>query len=390
MFKFENYEDYKAQRDAAINEAESLLKEGKNDEYQAKVKYVEDMDAAYEDYTKQQANIAALRGAAHVTMSTGIANMVQDDEKNYRIQFMNHVLKGAQIKMNNSDQYTTTSDVGAVIPNTILNRIIEKMENVGGIYAKMTKTFYRGGVTVPTSAAKPTATWTTERGTTDKQNKAIGSITFTYHKLRCVVSVSVAVATVTLEVFEQTLANNIADAMVKAIEKAAFVGTGTNEPKGILKETVPAGQTIDITEGQSPTYENLLAAEGALPEAYEGAEWYMRRNTFFTKYLGMTDTEGQPIARVNIGLAGKPEYSLLGRKVNFTEHVPAFATSVSDGTPFAVMFDFGDYMINTNLAITVKEYTDEDTDDQVKKAIMLADGKAIDISSLVVMQVKNS
>ena len=179
--------------------------------------------------------------------------------------------------------------------------------------------------------------------------------------------------------------------MIKAIEKASFDGTGINEPKGILKEEVSEGQTINITKGKSPTYADLMSAEGALPEEYEdGAEWYMRKNTFFTKFLGMVDSAGQPIARVNAGLTGKPNYELNGRKVNFTEHVPAFATSVSADTPFAVMYDFADYMLNTNLSITLKEYVDEETDDKMKKAIMLADGKAVDIRSLVVMQVKNS
>lgn len=393
MFKFKNYEDYKNQRNAALNEAEALLSEGKMNEYNEKVQYVQEMDAAYEKFAQEQANINAMRGAAQAPASvTGESSIgAQDSEMSYRIQFMNHVLKGTPIKMDNADAITTTSDVGAVIPNTILNRIVEKMENVGGIYAKMTKTFFRGGVTVPTSVAKPVATWTTERGKTDKQKKTVGSITFTYHKLRCVVALSIAVDNVTLEVFEATIATNIAEAMIKAIEKASFDGTGINEPKGILKEEVSEGQTINITKGKSPTYADLMSAEGALPEEYEdGAEWYMRKNTFFTKFLGMVDSAGQPIARVNAGLTGKPNYELNGRKVNFTEHVPAFATSVSADTPFAVMYDFADYMLNTNLSITLKEYVDEETDDKMKKAIMLADGKAVDIRSLVVMQVKNS
>lgn len=86
----------------------------------------------------------------------------------------------------------------------------------------------------------------------------------------------------------------------------------------------------------------------------------------------------------------KPDATLFGRKVNFTDYVPAFAASVSGDTPFAVMFNFSDYILNTNLQITVKEYEDHDTDDQIKKAIMLVDGKPVDLNSLVVMQVKNS
>ena len=56
----------------------------------------------------------------------------------------------------------------------------------------------------------------------------------------------------------------------------------------------------------------------------------------------------------------------------------------------AFMFDFKDYVLNTNYAVTVKRYTDEDTDDEVIKAIELVDGKVVDKNSLVTVTVKNS
>lgn len=396
--KFKDHADYMAQRNALLNEAETLLQDGNTEQYDAKVEEINALDSAYEEFSQKQADLAAMRGAVKAPISNGEANRVvasimeQDDDLDYRMQFMNHVLKGTPI-MTNGDAITVTGDVGAVIPNTIINKIYEKLEAVGGIYAKLTKTFYKGGVTVPTSAAKPVATWTTERGGSDKQKKTLGSVTFSYHKLRCVVAVSIAVDTVTLEIFENTLAQNIADAMVKAIEAAAFNGAGaaSNEPEGILTKTVPDGQTINITEGSNVTYADLCAAEGALPAEYDaGTEWYMKKKTFYNQFMGMVDDNGQPIARMNAGVDGKPDATLFGRKVNFTDYVPAFAASVSGDTPFAVMFNFSDYILNTNLQITVKEYEDHDTDDQIKKAIMLVDGKPVDLNSLVVMQVKNA
>lgn len=395
--KFKDHADYMAQRNALLNEAETLLQDGNTEQYDAKVEEINALDSAYEDFAQKQADLAAMRGAVKAPISNGEANRVvasvmdQDDDLDYRKSFMNYVLHGTP--MTNGDSITVTSDVGAVIPNTIINKIFEKLENVGGIYAKLTKTFYKGGVSVPTSATKPVATWTSERGTSDKQKKTLGSITFAYHKLRCVIAVSIAVDTVTLEIFENTLAQNVADAMVKAIEAAAFNGAGaaSNEPEGILTKTVPDGQTVNITEGSDVTYADLCAAEGALPAEYDaGTEWYMKKKTFYNQFMGMVDDNGQPIARMNAGVDGKPDATLFGRKVNFTDYVPAFAASVSGDTPFAVMFNFSDYILNTNLQITVKEYEDHDTDDQIKKAITLVDGKPVDLNSLVVMQVKNA
>ena len=39
--------------------------------------------------------------------------------------------------------------------------------------------------------------------------------------------------------------------------------------------------------------------------------------------------------------------------------------------------------MNTNYAMTVKKYEDNDTDDMVPKAILLVDGKVVDKNSLV-------
>lgn len=396
MHKFKNYVDYKEQRDQLIEEAQNLLNEGNMEQYNAKVKEVEDMDAAYEEYAQNQANLAALQGAVKPPLSAlGYSNVIgainmEDGDLEYRKAFMNYVVKGTPIPMSNADATTVVSDAGAVIPNTIMNKIVEKMEKSGNILAKVTRTFYKGGVTVPTSSAKPVATWTTERGTTDKQKKAVGSITFSYYKLKVQVAMSIIVDNVTLDVFEKTIANNIAEAMTKALETAIINGTGVNQPKGILSEDVVNGQNVDIAAGKHITYADLCTAEGLLPSAYDDAEWCMKKSTFMTEIAGMVDTNGQPVARVNAGINGKPEYSILGRHVEFSEDVPGMAAAATADAVVAFLFRFEDYMLNTNMGVTVSRYTDQETDDEVTKAIMLADGKAIDLNSLVTVTAKNA
>ena len=110
----------------------------------------------------------------------------------------------------------------------------------------------------------------------------------------------------------------------------------------------------------------------------------MSKKTFM-QYYGLTDTNGQPIGRVNYGLAGKPEYTLLGRPVVVCDYVTGF-TAAAVGTYVGFLFRFADYVLNTNYAMGVKKYEDNDTDDMVTKGIMLADGKAVDVNSLVAIK----
>jgi HK97 family phage major capsid protein len=310
----------------------------------------------------------------------------------YRRAFMNNVLKGIPIpdKFVNADANTKTSDVGSVIPTTILEKIIEKMDSTGMILPLVTKTAYQGGLSIPTSTVKPVATWTPEGSGSDKQKKATGSIVFAYHKLRCAVSVSFEVSVVTLGVFETTIINNIAEAMTKALEQAIVSGSGEGQPKGVLTETVVTGQNVDIAAADEPDYDTLINAESALPLAYEnGAVWCMTKKTFM-KFVGMVDGQGQPIARVNYGIAGRPERSLLGRTVVLNDYMASLGATITNDTVVAFLFNFADYVMNTNYNITVKRYEDNDTDDQVTKAIMLVDGKVVDKNSLVTVTKKSA
>ena len=285
-----------------------------------------------------------------------------------------------------ADAVSKSTDVGAVIPTTVLNQIVEKLESTGMILALVTRTAYKGGVSIPVSTVKPTATWVNEGAGSDKQKKNIakdGMITFAYHKLRCAVAVSLEVDTMAISAFETLLINNIVEAMTKALEQAIIDGNGTGKPKGILAETPADGQTI---ESAAPSYSDLIKAEGALPMAYEnGAVWCMSKKTFM-EYVGMTDKNGQPIAKVNYGTSGKPERTLLGRTVVLCDYVASYSAALAKDTIFAFLFNFKDYVLNTNYSMGVKKYEDNDTDDQITKGIMLVDGKVVDKNSLVVVK----
>ena len=308
----------------------------------------------------------------------------------YRKAFMDYVVRGTAIPTEyRADAVTKTTDVGAVIPTTVLNQIVEKLESTGMILALVTRTAYKGGVSIPVSTVKPTASWVAEGAGSDKQKKSAtkdGMVTFAYHKLRCAVAVSLEVDNMAMPAFETLIINNIVEAMTKALEKAIISGSGSGQPKGIIKETPATGQVVETAK---LSYEDITKVEAALPQAYEaGAVWCMSKTTFMG-FIGMTDQQGQPIARINYGIAGKPERVLLGRPVVCCDYIGSF-DAASAGDVVAFVFRFKDYVLNTNYAMGVKKYEDDDTDDQVTKGIMLADGKVVDKNSLVTLKKKAS
>lgn len=304
-------------------------------------------------------------------------------ENEYRKAFMDYVLRGQEIPAElRANEVTKTTDIGAMIPSTVLNKIVEKLEASGMILPLVTRTSVKGGVTIPTSTIKPVATWVAEGAGSEKQKKTTGSITFNYHKLRCAVAVTLETDLMALSAFEATLINNIVEAMTIALEQAIVSGDGVGKPKGFLTETPNEGQVLDVA---ALDYKALVDAEAALPLEYENGAVYLMTKKTFMGYIGMVDDNKQPIARVNHGVNGKPERTLLGRTVVLCNYVPSFETATV-GQAFGALFNFKDYALNTNYQMSVKKYEDNETDDQVTKAILIADGKVVDKGSLVLLK----
>lgn len=364
-------------------EIRSLLADetNKNLNFDEIEKELRELDEEEKEIRRRQ---TIIDGMGTMTTRTNTAKPVKAniyDSEEYRQAFMNYVCRGERLpKEFRSDEVTATTDIGALVPPVTLNKIIEKLEAYGMILPLVTRTAYKTGVTIPVSNVKPEATWVAEGAGSDKQKKTLsGTITFSHFKLRCAVAVTLETENMAYSAFETTLVNNVVEAMAKALEKAIISGTGVGQPTGILKEDAK-GTKIEVSKID---YKTLVNAEAELPMEYEsGAVWCMTKKTFMA-FIGMTDTNGQPIARVNYGFGGKAERSLLGRTVVLTNYLENFSDTLEAGKTFAFLYNFADYTLNTNFQVGMKTYEDNDTDDIVRKSIIVCDGKPIIYDSLV-------
>lgn len=161
------------------------------------------------------------------TYSTGAANENRGEEDmfsslEYRQAFRNYVVNGTPIPEKfktekRSDQLTTVGDIGAVIPTTILNQVIEDMTVEGKILSRVTQTSYQGGISIPISEVMPEATWLADENTVSAEQKAKmdAKITFGYHVLEAKVAIGLLTATVSLPVFEATVVKQLKKAMIR-------------------------------------------------------------------------------------------------------------------------------------------------------------------------------
>lgn len=397
-----NRTEYLEKRQSLYAEAEQLIEAGNLDEANAKMQAITDLDTQFENESKAAANLRAmsqvpapLKGIGEGEKFGTATNAEEEDIYNsieYRRAFMNLMINGTPLpeKFRNEAGPSKTTDVSAAISPVVVKRIVDKMQVLGNVLPLVTKTAFPAGAVVPVSSVKAVASWVAEGATSEKQKLKLTQIDIKGYKLRCAVSMTLEASVMTLDVFETYFVDSVSKAMVWAQEEAFFNGTGSGQPKGVLKETVVDSQNVDIAVTEEPTYQTLTEAEGLLPAAYEtNAVWNMTKRTFM-KFMGMVDKDGQPVARVNYGLGGAPDRYLLGRRVVINEHMTSLGATLSGDTVVAFLFDWADYMYNTNYAMRVKQYEDDDTEDQIAKAVMIADGKAIDLHSLVTVTKKNA
>ena len=308
-----------------------------------------------------------------------------------RNAFMSAIQSGDLSKLEKrADGYTTTGNVEYVIPENLINDIITEINERGYILNLCNKTNFAVGQTIPTGLISISASWTGSTDGTNNSGEGLGSsvqkggvestITFLNYKLRCCVGLTHEAGIQSLPIFEKKFVQQVADAMIEALETAVVSGTGVNQPKGVLLETPKEGKALTAAE---LTYADALKFVGAVPKRYRnGAVAFMSQNTFYD-FMAIVDKNGQPVARVNAGVDGEMKQYLFGMPVIFAdEYLADFATAETDAT-FAFIYNFKEYTLNTSYNLGISQRDVWENENREIKAVLSCDGKAVTINSLV-------
>lgn len=314
------------------------------------------------------------------------------DSEEYRNAFMNFVCRGTQIPKE-LRAYTTTSDVEAVIPTTILNEIVTDLKSYGNLFDKVRKLNVKGGVKIPILSLKPVATWiTADKGASESNDQKLTantSVSFNYYGLECKISQTLLAEVTTLDMFQEMFVPLATEAIVHALDLAIMNGDGDGEFLGITKDTrVPTANVVTLTSadfGSWSAWKKKVFAK--MKKSYRNGEFIMAQGTFDGYIDGMTDDVGQPIARVNYGLGAGEQYRFGGKVVETVEDdIIADYESASTGDVVAVFVDLNDYVVNSNMQMTVTKWTDHDTNEVKNKVILIADGKLVDAKGVIIVK----
>lgn len=318
----------------------------------------------------------------------------------YRMAFKNYVQRGVEIpaefRAGGDAGTTVASDIGAIIPETIMNEFIKDVSKVyGQVYAKVRKLNVKGGVKFPISKLKADFKWITETTVSGKQKAGdINTyVEFSYNIGEIRVAQTLLSQVVSLDLFENEIVRIITEAYVEAMDKGIISGTGTGQLLGITKDA-RVTNVIEMTEAEFSdwtAWRKNLFAKVPLSKRGQG-EFLFSSATVESYLLSMKDKNDRPIFREATDLSmGNLAGSFFGRDVTLVEPdvIEDFGTAEA-GDIVGIYWVPQDYAINTNLAFGMKRYFDEDTNEWINKGITIVDGKILDPSGCYIIKKKVS
>lgn len=315
------------------------------------------------------------------------------DSIEYRQAFAEYVRTGTWNYETRADETLLTTDVGKIIPNTIMNEFIKELKVYGQLYSKVRKLNVRGGVEFPIEELVPTVTWITETTVADTQAvpEIKTSISFSYHIVEARISQSLLSQIVTLEYLESEIAKLLAEAFVKEFDRVIVKGTGSGQPLGIINDTrIDAKHKVKFTDAEMADWTKWRTKLFAIiPLAYRGqGELIMTPNTWETYIMTLRDANNNPLYSETYNPStGEMECSFAGRHVTFVESdILADYATASSGDTWAIYLRPQDYAINSQLQIGFKRYFNDDTNKWTNKGLCIMDGKLVDVAGAYLLQ----
>lgn len=345
----------------------------------------------------RNSNIVASYGQNVPTERRESQNLLESME--YRQAFAKYVQTGDATNLDAlqsraaSDGMVITSDIGKVIPKTIMDELITGLKVYGGLYNRVRKMNIKGGVEVPIEDLVPTVRWIGEKEVSPNQSapEIKTSVSFGYYIAEARIAQSLLASITSLPVLESEIARILAEAFLREFDRIIVAGTGSGQPTGILNdERVKAENKLSFKDAETAdwaAWRKKLFAK--VPLAYRGqGVLVMTSATWESQIMTLKDNNNRPLySETYDPVSGEQICRFAGREVQLVEpDILKDFEAAEDGDAFAIYFKPTDYAINSNLEVGFKRYFDEDDNKWINKGLTIVDGKLLDVNSVFVLK----
>lgn len=323
---------YLEKRNNLLGEAEALVKHNDLKGSAEKRKEIEALDLQFEESSKEQANLNALRGeVASVDLSKSNVGKVQNSkvvesniQMNQEIAYEDVFAKVAlkrdltpdEINVYNANNpqnvYThTTTNTEIVIPETVIDGIESTMKELHPILNDVRTTRIKGTVKYlkhTEITAGDADYYDEDTATADEENK-FGELTLGGKELSKAVTVSWKLQAMAVTDFVPFLQRELGERMSYAKAKAFVSGAGDAKyPEGVvtaLEKQVDTPQIVEYSATAGITYKNLTESMGKiLSKHVSGAKIYANNSTIWNVLANITDDNKRPLFIPDLTLGG--------------------------------------------------------------------------------------
>ena len=256
--------------------------------------------------------------------------------------FADYVL-GKTMELRSGEQNVDMTNNGAIIPTTIANKIIKKVQEICPILEGCTMYSVKGTLKIPVWGLANTThdidvAYATEFSELTADAGKFTSVDLTGYLAGALTLIGRSVENNAVFNVTEFIINQMAEEIAKFLEKELLVGTD-NKATGALSTTTSmnAGSTSAIS------FDNLIELQAKIPTQYQAKACWTMNPATFTAIKELKDGEGRYL--IQSDPAQEFPYRLLGKPVYLSDNMPVVASAAK-----AVLY--GDY---AGLAVNFRE-----------------------------------
>lgn len=361
-----NRKQYETMRNQLMNEAQTLINDGKAEEAEAKMNEVKDLDEKWDKIAQAQANFNALNndpkpmnpfeledslsGQGSEENPVAAAWASKEYENAWAKTMMKKPLENAEQKafaLVNEAYTHTTGNTAVVIPKSVAKGIWEEAGNLYPYFNDVNKTYVNGVLAIIQEDTSSDAGWYEEETATEDGKETLKEFTLSGCELARSVTISWKLREMAVEDFIPYIRRKIAKKMGAAAGYGATHGAGPKaasgkpEPTGtvtalLAEENTP--QVVTYEKGSVPTWKEITSARAKVKSGYgAGLAVYANSTTIWNVLANILDQNKRPIFMTDaatgvnkvLGATVKEDDSMLDGEILFSNAYEGYHTNVN-------------------------------------------------------------
>lgn len=281
----------------------------------------ENMKAEVENLDKTISAAEELRSIESKGSVTEPGAAVKSDTELKEKAFENYLRGRISKETRDADANLTFGDNGAVVPTSIVNKIIDKVVEISPLYSLATRYNVKGNLTIPyydSETSDITVAYADEFTELTSTNGSFKSITLTGFLAGVLTKISKKLLNNSNFDLLGFVIRKMAENIAVWIEKELICGT-VDKIEGLSKLTA----AVTTSANNKITSDELIDLQDAIPDTYQGeAVWIMSKKTR-NAIRKLKDGQGNYLLERDF--SGKWRYVLLGRPVMISKNMPEIA-----------------------------------------------------------------